>query len=238
MKLTTRLRLPAAVEHPTADGRTLRLAPEGRTFPAYAFELGVHRPPSVGMDTRDVLEHRTWIADAQGTVWSAASRFTSEWLVEQLAAATFQNARLLSRYDAEPELHAAFADPLLRDVRYESDDRLYRSLLLEGRWMQCIFKYTTLLFDVAARTDADGWLRLYARLQADCLSCFPSPGAEERERLPALVFELDHPSVLITHNTAVQGPAEGEWNDSPLLLPLRWERAGDGAPPQPCVTVV
>lgn len=239
MKLTTELRLPAAVEHPTADGRTLRLAPAGRTFPRYAFELSVHRPQDTGGDVRDVIEHRAWIADAEGTVWSAASRFTSAWLVEQLGMAAFENFRELAYYERQPQLQSAFGHaPLLRDVRYASDDRLYRSLVLEGRWMQCIFKYTTLMFDVAADAEGPDGLRLYARLQGDCLDCFPSPDAKERSRLAALVFELDHPSVLITRNTAVQGPAPGEWNDSPLILPIRWERVGTGAPPQPGVVVV
>lgn len=239
MKLTTELRLPAAVEHPTADGRTLRMARAGRTFPRYAFELSLHQPPDTGGDVRDVIEHRAWIADAEGAVWSAASRFTSAWLVEQLAGAVFENFRALGEYDLQPELHPAFDQALLlRDVRYASDDRLYRSLVLEGRWIQCIFKYTTLRFDVAADVEGPDGLRLYARLQADCLDCFPSPDAEERIRLPALVFELDHPSVLITRNTAVQGPAPGEWNDSPLALPVRWERVGSGAPPQPGVVVM
>jgi hypothetical protein len=240
MKLTTELWLPATVEHPTADGRTLRLAPGGSVHPSYTFELSVHRPPPVDAEPRDIIEHRAWIADADGTVWTAASRFTSSWLVEQLAAAVFENARLLAYYDREPSVHAAFAGGLLLDaVQYGSDDRLYRSLLLEGRRMQCIFKYTTLRFDVAAQSGHLGRLQLFARLHADCLDCFQSADDEERTRLSsALVFELDHPSVLITRNTAVEGPEPGEWNDSPLALPLRWERVSDGAPPQACVTVV
>lgn len=239
MKLTTELWLPAPVEHSTADGRTLRIDPAGPGFPAYTFQLSAHRPPEVGPEPRDIIEHRAWIADAEGTAWTAASRFTSSWLVEQLGLATFENFRLLAYYDQAPQVHAAFADALLlREVQYSSDDRLYRSLLLGTRWMQCIFKYTTLSFDIAAQPGVGGRLQLLARLREGCLECFPSPDAEERTRLPALVYELDHPSVLITRNTAVQGPEPGEWNDSPLLLPIRWERASDGAPPQACVTVV
>lgn len=239
MKLTTELRLPAPVEHPTTDGRTLRLERAGRAFPAYTFEFSVHRPPDSGWGPLDIIEHRTWIADAEGTVWTAASRFTAAWLVEQLALSAFENFRAPHPYESEPALHAAFRNALLLEgVQYGSDDRLYRSLVIEGRWMQCIFKYTTLVFDVAAQTDAPDGLRLLARLREGCLNCFPSPDAEERVPLPAVVFELDHPSSLITRNTAVQDPEEGDWNDSPLVLPIRWERTSAGATPQAGVRVV
>lgn len=234
MKITTPLRLPAAVEHPTADGRTLRLEDSGTS---YTFELSVHRPPDAGWDPLDIVEHRAWVADADGSVWTAASRFTSAWLVEQLALAAFENTRAPRPYQSEPALHAAFRDALLlQDVQYGSDDRLYRSMVIEGRRMQCIFKYTTLSFDVAVLPDAPGGLRLFARLREGWM-CNP-PDDEERIPLPALVFELDHPSALITRNTAVQGPAQGEWNDSPLVLPIRWERTADRAAPQPGVRVV
>jgi hypothetical protein len=237
MKLTTRLRLPAPVEHPTADGGTLRLERVANAFPAYTFELSAHRPPAVGPEPRDLIEHRAWIADADGTVWTAASRFTSAWLVEQLALAAFDNVRAPRPYDAEPALHAAFRHALLLDgVQYGSDDRLYRSMVIEGRRMQCIFKYTTLSFDVAAQTDAPDGLRLFARLR-EGWEC-NARDDEERVPLPALVYELDPPSSLITRNTAVQGPAPGEWNDSPLILPVRWERTADRAAPQPGVRVV
>jgi hypothetical protein len=239
MKLTTELRLPAPVEHPTADGRRLRLERAGKAFPTYSFELSLHRPPEAGWDPLDVIEHRAWIADAEGIVWTAASRFTSAWLVEQMGMAAFENFRAPRPYDAEPALHPLFRDALLLDgVRYGSDDRLYRSMVIEGRRMQCIFKYTTLTFDVAAQTDAADGLRMFARLREGSLQCFPSQDAEERVPLPAVVFDLDHPSVLITRNTAVQGPGEGEWNDSPLVLPIRWERASAVAPPQPGVRIV
>lgn len=237
--LTTELRLPAAVEHPTADGRALRLEHVDNSFPAYTFQLSVHRPPDTGWGPLDIVEHRAWMADSDGIVWTAASRFTAAWLVEQLALAAFENVRAPRTRDEQPALHALFDHaPLLEGVRYFSDDRLYRSLVIGGRWMQCIFKYTTLSFDVAVQTDAPDGLRLHARLREGCLHCFPSPDARERVPLPALVFELDHPSSLITRNTAVEGPSPGEWNDSPLVLPVRWERTADRAAPQPGVRVV
>jgi hypothetical protein len=190
----------------------------------------------------DAVECRIWVADNDGCVWTAESSFTADFFVDELAFAFFENAREAYLLDEAPErVQGLFnTSVLLEGVRFSSDDRFYRSFRFNGEWVQAIFKYSSLVFDVAVDESFSDLPRLWARLR-QAASYDPGRALSEirsTNELPGLVFELSSsPSRMLYSNGACITEG-GSWMMSPIPKALVFELTDEKAPPQDTVLVV
>ncbi len=180
-----------------------------------------HLPAQDPESPIDAIEWGIHLRDVEGRPWSATGRTPSDFLLERLAATQFDNWRLCLPVDDAPDaLRALFDAPLCANIRYSSDDRLYRSLRLRGEWVQVMCRSSTLYFDLALNSTDE---LLYARLQAGY--CYdqntPLSTLSRMDELPALLFEVGEPALLFRRNTGYLD-ADGQWSESVWPQPLRF----------------
>ena len=125
--------------YPTTDKRRLQMR-SGFVTGEMSFRFEYRRP---GDDmATDVIACDFRFPDRDGRVWSTTTRFTAELFITHLFdASMLQSMNLLTPADGDSEFSGAFeACPLLSGVRYSSDDRFYRTLLVGERIVNVPFR--------------------------------------------------------------------------------------------------
>ena len=231
-----------SLDFPTTDGRKLRFDSQRGYKADYAYEL--KRLPAETDDFPiDGVALRIWVADDQGRVWSAVSQFTAEFFVDELGMCNFENVRDYYVFDKAPaEIQNLFqTSQVVEGIYFTSDDRFYRSLRVGTEWVQAIFKYTDLTFDVAVQIAPPFATKLFARLRQGSGYDPSLPLSEIRHtsELPELVFELggDAPRRMLYANGAMHFP-RGSWGMGPLPQPIAFESTGEPGEPQATITIV
>ena len=223
MRIRNTIYLDGTITYPTSDGRSIQFVLDDGYKLQYDFELSFHYRDTSGDLPTDVLEHRIWVPDANGQVWTTATRFTSELFIQHL----YNFASALAPYyfeQTDESLQQMFEDNLiLEEIHYGDDDRIYRKLLLGDELVTVKFHYTVMTFDVAFIEDqlckSKGLpmsTSLAVRLREDSLY------DDRGDPLPAIKFEIE-PEVLLKHNTALFNHKEEYWTDSQLPIPLVFE---------------
>lgn len=221
--------------HPTSDGKKLKLGPGIITG-----ELNLsfcYKDESADLPT-DVLSATYRIADNTGQIWSMTTRFTAEVFVTYMNDLSATDSGLFY-IGSKPEVAALFdKNRILEDVRFSSDDRFYRHFQIENDKLSVPFHYTTLHFDIAIQEDTGE---------------LPPPGL-----LTKLVVKIKENSIyvedkddsikdfgyylsihnLLRINTAVYSEGYERWKDSPISLPVYFERLPETSDPQDTVTVI
>ncbi len=167
-------------------------------------------------------------------MWQATSRFTTELFVVHLYDfSALRHMDLFTAKRANEEWASAFeAALLLEDARFGTDDRFYRTLLVNGKRRQVQFEYTVLHFDVAVNQgpQASYLTDLAVRIRRGSFW-------EEGSALPEMGFFLSCRH-LLRGNTGMYDPARGFWVDAPIPMPLVFEPSGASAPAQAGVRAV
>ena len=221
---------------PTSDGRALRFYPSTQSealVPGVPYEFELTRLPAEGDFASDGVECRVWIADADGRVWTAASRFPAYALLNEMAVAQQNREYYLP-------LDKPFSSPLLEGVTWTTDSRAVFAVRIEDEDFFVKLKYATLVFDIdVLETDQpERDLRLRAQLREgrafeslDDLRDVMHP-----DWLPAISFELGGvESLLRSGGAALNG--SGSWEALPFPLPFVFEPTGEASDPQPIVRV-
>jgi hypothetical protein len=229
-----------SLDYCTTDGRILRFDSQRGYKAEYVYEL-TRLPAETDDFPIDGIAMRIWLADSEGRVWSTVSNFTAEYLVDELGMCNFENVRDFYAFDKAPaDIQKLFeSELLLEGVYFTSDDRFYRSLRIGGEWVQAIFKYSGLTFDVALHHSPPSFPRLYARLRQGSGYDADQPLSEIRHtsELPALVFELSYATYEMLHaHSAIYLP-RGSWAKSPLPLPIKFQLTEERGEPQVAVIV-
>lgn len=187
--------------------------------------LGVHAQDESDDLPMDILFTRFRVADSEGAVWEAESRFSSEHLVLLMQEAVTPSF-LQPFAQAEASVQKLFASggKVLKNIRFSSDDRFYRPLFLGDKVENIIFKYTTISFDLAFHDD--GILeRLYCRIHPNSLF-------KDGNDLGSFVFET---SPFIGPNTAAYNEDEEIWQTNPLPAAIVFKKTADTTTPNPDV---
>jgi hypothetical protein len=222
--------------YPVSDGQVLEIGP-GEV--AAQLELRYeHRSPSDDLPT-DVLACDFRLADRDGRVWGTTARFTARLFADALfeVSAADPERGLFRPSLAGRDYSRAFEDcPLLRQVRFSSDDRMYRSLWVGGQEIKTQYRYTTLVFDVAGACgpEAVRGRRLAVRVLDGCLytevhGCYRSVGE--------LGYYLNCAG-LWRHNTAVFSDEDEGWEHPWQPLPLSFTSSGGRGKRQESVKVL
>ncbi len=198
------------------------------------------------------------VADADGRVWEATSRFLTGdlfWGIVDLSRP--DSGRWLR--NAPPEWRQAFAQRgLLADASFAADDRLCRHAWVDNTGFCWRFKWFSAVFALAALDEAtllvslDGMLCSWSPLPVmGPDGPLPMPprrvplSDDERNRLEdegelgghdlaeALVYPVEAGRILF-RNLAAQDE-RGYWQDSPVPRPLVFHATHVDAPPQRCV---
>jgi hypothetical protein len=208
--------IAGVMRYPTADGRSLEVSGD-----ELAGELSLRfefRDPEE-MLPRDAIACDFCIADRNGRVWQTTSRFTTElFVVHMYDFSALGHMNLFTTKKAgEPWVKAFEASPLLEDARFGTDDRFYRTLLVNRKQLRVQFKYTVLQFDVGVNQYSDGSYQsdLAVRLRRGSFW-------EEGVTLPEMGFYLSCKH-LLRGNTGVFDPGRGRWVNAPLPMPLVFE---------------
>lgn len=223
MRISNKIYLDGTITYPTSDGRSIQFILDDEDELRYEFELSFHYRNTSGDLPIDVIEHRIWIPDANGKLWTTATRFTSEIFVQHLYNFASASAPYYFK-QMDENARQMFEDNLiLEDIHYSDDDRIYRKLLLGDEVVEVKFHYTVMTFDVAVLEDQLFKSRgiptstsLAVRLRKDSLY------DENGDPLPDIKFEID-PEVFFLHNTALFNEEEEYWTDSQLPIPLVFE---------------
>lgn len=226
----------------TTDGRLLRVDPRMGCDLNCRYELSRVAAASNDLPV-DGVSCRIWLADNEGRVWSSISQFTSEYFVDELAFANFENNSGLRPFEEAPaEEKRLFATSLvLNGVTYCSDDRFYRSMRIGTEWVQVIFKYSCLVFDVAFKESNIGMTALCVRLREGCDydPTVPLPQIKSTDELPSLVFVLTWKSLvrmMYAHGACCT--TQGSWVQSPLPERLVFELTSERDEPQSAVQII
>lgn len=92
-----------------------------------------------------------WVPDANGNVWKATARISSEYLHDLLSIANTNTGMLLRAFvDLSSEQQALFlADCDVRGIRFFTDDRAYRRYQIREVSYPLQYKYRSVEFDIA-----------------------------------------------------------------------------------------
>jgi hypothetical protein len=233
--------LAGVADFSTVDGRCLRLNHSLESGVTITYELS--RLPAKSNDFPiDAVECRIWLADSDGCIWTAEACFTADFFVDELAFVFFENIRDCYFWDEAPaRLQGLFSTSAILDgVQFSSDDRFYRSFRLRGEWVQAIFKYSWLVFDVAVEQSLRESPRLWARLRQGGAY---DPGQSltdihTTDELPGLIFELQSSPWRMLYANGAMITANGSWMMSPVPKALVFERTEEKGAPQAGVAVI
>jgi len=166
----------------------------------------------------DVLGATLLIPDSDGVVWSVESRATTEFLVEKMVDISSLESSLIPASSAPDEIKNAFLSKSLKNLRYSSDDRFYRQIILGSEIIQFPFQYTTVHFDVAFLHSPIGITdpKITVHVREDSLFC-------DGESLDAFYYYVDWKGIFRS-NTAIYSEDYGCWQDNPLPTPLVFEK--------------
>jgi hypothetical protein len=163
-------------------------------------------------------------------VWRASAATTAEFLIRAMDDLSTIDSSLCPFDVAEEEWTALFKKGFLADVRYSSDDRFYRRVILGAAIRQFQFKYTTVHCDLAFATDPDVDTKLIVRVRKGLFD------AESVEEIGPFLYAVDWRG-LLRANTAVYSPDYERWQESPLPLPLVFSKTGTRGEPNAGITV-
>lgn len=203
--------------YPTADGRSLEVAGnELRGEISLRFEF---RDPGDDLPT-DVVACDFRTADRDGRLWQTTSRFTTKlFLVHMYDFSALRHMDLFTTKRADEDWPKPFnAALLLKDARFGTDDRFYRTLLVNGEQWQVQLKYTVLRFDVAAYQpppELSMLGKLAIRIRSGSFYL-------EGDPVPAIGYYMSFRHLLLA-NTAVFDEEDGRWLDAPIPMPLVFE---------------
>jgi hypothetical protein len=214
---------------PTTDGRTLRFS-EAEDGMHGTLQIDIsHRDES--SEPTDVLQTTILVADATGVLWRAATATTAEFLIRKMDDLSFIDSVPCPLDDAEEDRKALFEKDVLADVRFSSDDRFYRHVVLGDTIREFQFKYTTVHFDLAFETDPVFCkTNLVVRMRKGLFD------AESAEEIGSFLYAIDWRG-LLRANTAVYSTEYKRWQDSPLPLPLVFSKTGAQGEPNAGITV-
>ncbi len=206
--------------YPTTDGRWLEIGPEslaGTLSLRYQF-----RDPADMLPT-DAIACDFQTTDDEGRIWTTTSRFTTEVFITHMFDFSLRKSmNLFWPRKAEKEYKNAFKTRLLlRKANFSSDDRFYRTLLIEDQLIRTKFKYTRITFDVAVVQTKHPYLtKLAIKVRAGSLL-----DEEEIEDVGEFGYYMSclH---LLQHNTGVFNEERGRWGDSPVPMPLVFDTKG------------
>lgn len=217
--------------HSTSDGRQLEIT-EGVL--SGEMKLGFEfRDPEKMLPT-DALACELRTADREGRVWTTTARFTAAvFITHMFDFGASWHMNLFRPRDAEDDYQRAFKEAVvLRRVRCSRDDRFYRTLLIGDQLVTTKFKYTRIIFDVAAIEDPKGHSTLFAvKVRKGSLL------DEDDEDFGELGYCLSCQH-LLRHNTGVFDVVRQYWRDNPLPLPLVFSPTGEQTTRQENVRLV
>ena len=211
----------------TSDGKTISFT---ESLLKADLEIDVHaRDASEDLPT-DVLAASLFVADSDGAVWRVSSRVSCGSIISLMGDVRTVDSHLVSDDTADADLKECFKSKVITNLRYSSDDRFYRNILIDGQPRQFQFHYTTITFDLALYEGsgvADPRVAVFVRPN----SLFDDEG----DSLPGFYF-LAYWERLFQANTAVFSEEYQSWRDDPLPRPLIFEPAGRHATPNTGVT--
>jgi hypothetical protein len=184
----------------------------------------------------DVIACEFRIGDRDGKVWATTSRFTSELFVAHMFDASLTRPIGLFRTaEAGADFREAFqSHAAISGMRFSSDDRFYRTLLVGERVVEVQFRYTTITFDMAIVQDPEHPYLLTAlaiRVRSGSLM------DTEFQDLGELGFFMSctHP---LRNNTAASEDGNRFWGDNPMPGPLVFSPLEGVADPNETVEVI
>jgi len=203
------------VLYPTLGGRHLRI---GTGLVSGEMSFVFHFRDASEDLPHDVVACELRLADKDGRVWSTISRFTSALFVTNMFdASASEPMNLFQPDEADAEYRAAFdSHPALSDIRFSSDDRFVRTIVVGDRMIPVQFKYTTIVFDLAIVQDDDE-LPLLTKLAVKIRSgsLFDTDGQDLGEL--GFYMSCTHP---LRSNTAASEDGERPWNDNSIPAPM------------------
>ena len=219
-------------KHPTDDGRYLHIN-SGDIIGSLSLSFD---PRSSSDDfPTDVVNADFRTADSGGDVWSMQSRFTSELFIIHMIDLSSTVSDLFPIASAPNEYREAFQnDLLLEDVRFSSDDRFNRRLLLGNDIFEIQFNNTTISLDIAVIQDEDQDYSYLTKLGVKIHGGSLYSGGEDLGEF-GFYLDLKH---LLNSNTAVYSNDYTCWKDSPIPLPSLFQLTNDKSKEQDNVLVV
>lgn len=225
------------VEFPIDVGGQLRFSFEQAETIDYTYSLS--RLAAHGEMPVDAIGVHLQVADSEGRLWGATHAVSTSFLVDRLAVAAFKNG---GGFTSDPSVRQRFEHSLLVErLVYCDDDRLYRSLNIQGEWVQFIFKYSSLVFDIAEHTSEDGWMATYVLLRegGDYDPGRPYGEIRNADQLPSLIFELDTDGAgILLRAPGAHLTEDGNWLDDGLPRGMVFSRLEGEGVAQPAVTVL
>jgi len=218
--------------YPTVDGRNLSI-----NSGDIVGSLSLSFDPRSNSDgfPNDVLNADFRLADSVGDVWSMQSRFMSELFIIHMNDLSSTESGLFPIVSATDEYKEAFQkDLLIEDVRFSSDDRFFRRLLIGKDIFEIQFNNTTVSLDIAVIQAED---QDYPYLTKLAVKINGGSLFSDGKDLGDIGFylEIKH---LLNSNTAVYSDDYTCWKDSPIPLPSLFQLTNEKSLPQGNVLVV
>jgi hypothetical protein len=187
--------------------------------------LGFHHRDESDDFPNDILLTRFRVADCLGAIWEYQSHFRSDYIVG-LIQGLLEPMVLIPFGDVGQGVKDAFDGPnVLRDVRFSSDDRFYRAMIVGAEVIEIPFHYTTISFDIAIIEDEIHRSRLCVRINENSLF-------KNGDDVGALIFVT---APFIGPNTAAFNQENDWWQANPIPAPAVFRKTADLNTPNPKV---
>jgi hypothetical protein len=187
--------------------------------------LGLHHRDESDDLPNDILLTRFRVADCHGVIWEYQSHFRSDYIVG-LIQGLLEPMVLIPFGDVGQRIKDAFDGPdVLRDVRFSSDDRFYRTLIVGSEVIEIPFHYTTISFDITIIEDEIHRSRLCVRINENSLF-------KNGDDVGALIFVT---APFIGPNTAAFNLENDWWQANPIPTPVVFRKTEDLNTPNPKV---
>jgi len=185
--------------------------------------LGFHFRDEPDDLPNDILFTRFRVADCLGVIWEYESQFRSDYIVG-LIQGLLEPMVLIPFLDVGQSVKTAFdgAD-VLRDVRFSSDDRFYRTLTVGAEVIEIPFHYTTISFDIAVIEDEIRRSQLCIRINENSLF-------KNGDDIGALIFVTEP---FVGPNTAAFNVENDWWQANPIPAPVVFRKTLERTTPNP-----
>jgi hypothetical protein len=187
--------------------------------------LGFHHRDESDDLPDDILTTRFRVADCLGVIWEYQSYFRSDYIVG-LIRGLLEPMVLIPFDDVGQAVKTAFdGQDVLRDVRFSSDDRFYRTLTVGTEVIEIPFHYTTISFDITIIEDEIRRSRLFVRINENSLF-------KNGDDIGALIFVTEP---FVGPNTAAFNVENDWWQANPIPAPVVFRKTADLTTPNPQV---
>ena len=187
--------------------------------------LGFHHRDESDDLPDDILTTRFRVADCLGFIWEYQSYFRSDYIVG-LIRGLLEPMVLIPFDDVGQAVKTAFdGQNVLRDVRFSSDDRFYRTLTVGTEVIEIPFHYTTISFDITIIEDEIRRSRLFVRINKNSLF-------KNGDDIGALIFVTEP---FVGPNTAAFNLENDWWQANPIPAPVVFRKTADLTTPNPQV---